>query len=258
MDQGIMKHSKASVIPLVAIIFLTFSGYACFSTPEPPRSPTLVNAPTPEPILPTPTVPSRHGTIPVDAVKMSPEMDLFPPILHSPEWEAPVPVPGPINTAGAEDSPFITPDGNTLSFFFTPDVDVPAEKQLLDGVTGIYLSQKINDEWSEPEKVVLIETGKLALDGCQFIQGNIIWFCSARVGSTRGVDLWTAEYIDGVWTNWQNAGEKLNLDYLVGEMHISSDKNALYFHLIVHPTGAVFATGGSFPAKTASRASRRY
>ncbi len=172
-----------------------------------------------------------------------------------------------------------------------PNVEVPAEGQLLDGVTGKYISHRIDGEWSEPERVVLVDPGELSLDGCQFIQGNVLWFCSASVGNYRGIDLWTAEYQDGVWTNWQNAGEKLTLDYWAGEMHISSDKNAfyfhsdredgvggidiwasywidgewaeprllflVYFHLIVQPTGGVWASGGSSPAKTASIAPRR-
>jgi hypothetical protein len=221
-----MKFPNTSL----AIILLALALYGCESPTEPLDSPTLETTPVPDTVEPSPTMPSRHETIPNEAVKMSPETDLFPPQLHSDEWEAPVPVPGPINSAGAEDSPFITPDGNTLTFFFTPDVDVPVEKQLLDGVTGIYMSQKLNGEWIEPERVVLIEPGELSLDGCQFIQENILWFCSARVGNYRGVDLWTAEYKDGAWTNWQNAGEKLNLDYWAGEMHISTDKNAFYFH----------------------------
>ena len=41
----------------------------------------------------------------------------------------------PVNTSGREDSPFLLPDGQTLYFFFTPDVSIPAEKQLFDGVT---------------------------------------------------------------------------------------------------------------------------
>jgi hypothetical protein len=228
-----MRSTNPPIVPTFAIIFLALSVFACLSTPETPEtpgSPVLEKTPTTELILPTPTVPSRYETIPSDSIKMSPEADLFPPILHSSEWEDPVPVAGPINTAGGEDSPFISPDGNTLTFFFTPDVKIPAEQQLLDGVTGIYISHKINGEWTEPEKIVLVEMGELSLDGCQFIQGDIMWFCSARLGSERGVDMWTAEFVDGVWTNWKNAGEKLNLDYWLGEMHISSDKNALYFH----------------------------
>jgi hypothetical protein len=33
-----------------------------------------------------------------------------------------------VNTAGGEDSPFVTPDGNTLYYVFTPDVNIPAER----------------------------------------------------------------------------------------------------------------------------------
>ena len=75
----------------------------------------------------------RESKISTDAVKMTPQTDYHPPILYSDEWEEPVPLPYPVNTAGAEDSPFIMPDGNTLYFFFTPDPAVPVEKQLIDG-----------------------------------------------------------------------------------------------------------------------------
>lgn len=172
----------------------------------------------------------RESAIPADAVKITPEMDLYPPILHSDEFETPVPMGPPIDTKGAEDSAFITPDGNTFYFFFTPDVRVPVERQLLDNVTGLYVSYKQNGEWSEPHRVFLNDPGKLSLDGCEFVQGNEMWFCSAREGNYRGVDLWTAEFVDGKWTNYQNAGEKLNVEYQVGEMHISADGNTMYYH----------------------------
>lgn len=45
----------------------------------------------------------RESEIPEDAVKMSPEADMYPPQLHSYQFEEPVPMPGPVNTAGAED-----------------------------------------------------------------------------------------------------------------------------------------------------------
>ena len=55
------------------------------------------------------TVIPRAQAIPADAHKFTPQEDPAPPILHSAEWEAPVPMPGPINTAGAE---FATSTGN--------------------------------------------------------------------------------------------------------------------------------------------------
>jgi len=171
---------------------------------------------------------TREEAIPDDAVKMTPETDLFPPQLHSDEYNEPIPLPGPINTAGAEDSPFIPCcEEDTFYFFFTPDVDVPAEEQLLDRVTGIYVSKRVDGEWNNPERVILQKPWKLALDGCTFVQDDIMWFCSARQGYT-GIHWFTADYIDGEWKNWQNADFDPELD--VGELHFTNDFTELYYH----------------------------
>lgn len=168
----------------------------------------------------------RESKIPANAVKMSPETDEAPPIVHLDEFKSPIPVPGKINTAGAEDSPFVTEDGETLYFFFTPDVNVPVEKQILDGVTGIYVSRWINGEWDEPERVILQDAGKLSLDGCEFVLHNMMWFCSVREGYS-GVHWFTAEYKDGQWRSWKIA--EFPPEYGVGELHITGDGRELYF-----------------------------
>lgn len=174
---------------------------------------------------------SRLDKIPADAIKIIPSVDVYPPKLHSVEWETPVPLGSEINTAGAEDSPFITPDGNELYFFFTPDPNIPAEKQLLDGVTGIYVSKKqLNGLWGEATRVNLQDSGKLSLDGCEFVQGNTIFFCSAREGY-NGINWFSAELKDGEWQNWRYEGGALKQkEYEVGELHISQDGDELYFH----------------------------
>jgi hypothetical protein len=184
-----------------------------------------LNSKSPEPN----NTPTRESAIPKDTVKVTPETDIFPPILHSGEWMTPVPLSQSINTAGGEDSAFVLPDGNTLYFFFTPNVTVPVEKQLLDGVTGIYVPRKQNGTWSTAERVVLQDSGKLALNGAAFVLNDTMWFASAREGYTV-VNHFTAEFINGKWANWQYTGDKLNKDYQVGEMHITADGNALYFH----------------------------
>jgi hypothetical protein len=169
----------------------------------------------------------RASRIPAGAVKMTAATDPHPPQLAVGGYEAPVPIPGQVNTAGAEDSPFITPDGNTLYFFFTPDVTVPVEKQLLDGVTGIYVSHKVDGQWGRPERVVLQDPGKLALDGCEFIQGQVMWFCTAREGLT-GLHWFTAAYRDGKWQDWKIAD--FDPSYQVGELHFTPDGSQVYFH----------------------------
>ncbi len=172
---------------------------------------------------------TRMESIPVDAVKMAPLTDEYPPVLHSSLWNDPVPLSGPVNTAGAEDSPFILPDGNTIYFFFTPDVRKTPQQQLLDDVTGIWESEWNGTAWSEPKRIWIQDPGKLALDGAEFVQGDSMWFASAREGFT-GVNLFTAALKNGKWSDWKYVGDKLNKDYQVGEMHITADGMEMYFH----------------------------
>ncbi len=172
---------------------------------------------------------TRAEAIPPEAVKMTPQSDLHPPVLHLDLWEDPVPLEGPINTAGAEDSAFITPDGGTIYFFFTPDAGVPANEQLFDEVTGIWRSERNTTGWSEPARVWLQDPGELALDGAPFVLNGIMWFASAREGFT-GMNLFTASYSDHAWMDWEYAGDLLNQEYRVGEMHLSADGKDLYFH----------------------------
>ena len=169
----------------------------------------------------------RLTRLPADIEKQGPETDLYPPILHSNEFDQPEPVAGGVNTSGGEDSPFILPDGKSLYFFFTPDVRIPVEKQILDSVTGVYLSEKVGTEWTEAKRVWLQDPGKLSLDGALCIQGDEMFFASAREGYT-GVNNFTARLEDGVWTDWQYAGDRLMKELRVGETHLHG--NTLYYH----------------------------
>ncbi|MBM3156856.1 MAG: hypothetical protein FJ004_06185 [Chloroflexi bacterium] len=199
------------------VMSMTLSG-GCANSNE------LITTPTPSEKL------TREEAIPANAVKMTPGIDELPPLLHSNSFEAPVALGRGVNTAGGEDSAFVLPDGDTLYFFFTPDVSIPAEQQLFDGVTGIWVSEKQNGDWGTALRVVLEGQDELALDGCIFVQGDEMWFCSARVGNYRGVDMWTARYKDNGWNDRENAGEKLNVDYEIGELHVTADGNEMYFH----------------------------
>jgi hypothetical protein len=179
---------------------------------------------------PSTSPPSRAAAIPASAVKVTPDMDVYHPKLHSDEYFDPVPLGPGINTAGAEDSPFVMPDGNTLYFFFTPDAAVPAQGQLFDGVTGIWVSTRSGDDWTDAQRVVLQDKNELSLDGAEFVNDDELWFASARKGNYRDIDIWTARIKDGRWADWKNAGKILNQDYEVGEFHITADGTEMYFH----------------------------
>lgn len=170
---------------------------------------------------------NRHELLPGDISKQGPGTDQHPPILYSAEYNQPVPLDSGVNTSGAEDSPFILPDGNTLYFFFTPDVRIQPEKQLLDDVTGVWVSQKVNNEWAEAQRIWLQEPGKPALDGAVAVQGDEMWFASVREGFV-GVNMFTAQKINNKWSNWQYSGDRLMKEIKIGEVHIHG--NDLYFH----------------------------
>lgn len=168
---------------------------------------------------------TREETIPPGAIKYGPDNDLIPPILHSSLWEDPVPLAGPINTAGAEDSPFISLDGQYFFFFFTPNASIPANLQVNDGVTGIWLSKKSGTSWTEPERVFL---GWDCLDGCPFFLDDTLWFCSIR--DEYGPKMFTTDLEENEWVNIQEVCNILNEDYCIGEMHLSTDGTKLFYH----------------------------
>jgi hypothetical protein len=170
---------------------------------------------------------TRAEKLPGDISKRDPVSDPHPPILHSDEFEEPVPVPGLVNTDGAEDSPFILPDGNTIYFFFTPDVRVDPEDQVLDQVSGVWMSQLSGGLWTEAARIWLQEPGELSLDGAVCVQDDEMWFASARAGYT-GVNMFTASFEDGAWIDWQYVGDRLMNEIGIGEVHLHGEE--LYFH----------------------------
>lgn len=210
---------KTLILALLGIAVLSLIGFAYITRVNTPISTNEQSSPL------------RTDKIPSTVIKSTPQDDVYPPILHSDQYEMPVPLSQGVNTAGGEDSPFIIPSGDTLYFFFTPDVSVPVEKQILDGVTGIYQSKKLtNGTWSNAVKVVLQDPGKIAIDGAEFVRGNKMYFASAREGYT-GIHWFQADLVDGRWTNWRNADNELKkVEYDTGELHISTDGQTLYYH----------------------------
>ena len=175
---------------------------------------------------------TRLDAIPATTVKMTPENDSAPPVLNPAFkhiWHEPMPLEGPVNTAGAEDSPFITPDGNTLYFWFNGDQSKDVHLQVKDPMTGLYWAKKVDGEWQEPERLFLQYFNRIGFDGDPSVHGNTLWFGSIREGNYRDIDIWTAEFVNGRWVNWSNAGEILNEVYEIGELHITADGNEMYF-----------------------------
>ena len=175
----------------------------------------------------TADLPDRESLIPADAVKMSPENDPLPPKLHSDEFEAPVTLPYPVNTRGAEDSAFIMPNGQTLYVWFTPNNRMDVVEQAQDKVTGIYEFEKQGSGWSGPQRIWLADPNEPQLDGCGFFQKTTLWICGVRQG-LEGMHWMTSTFENGHWSKAVLAD--FDPVYEVGELYISNDGNDLYFH----------------------------
>lgn len=171
--------------------------------------------------------PLRSDVIPASATKMTPGTDIYPPILRSDDWLDPVPMPGPVNTAGSEDSPFITPNGTWFFFFWTPDLNIPIQNQLGDKVTGVWWTEKVGGSWTEPEKLIL--GSRECLDGDEFVDGNTMWFGSVRAGNLGEIDVYTSQYSDGEWGDIENAGQELNVEIDIGAFCFTPDGNTMYY-----------------------------
>ncbi|MCC7074885.1 MAG: PD40 domain-containing protein [Deltaproteobacteria bacterium] len=172
-------------------------------------------------------VPSRAEILPGDIPKGTAETDFFRPVMLSQDFDAPLPLAEPVTTSGAEDSPFFTPDGEHLFFFFAPDARVPANEQLQDCTVGIWhASIGADGSFAEPERLLL--GTDLALDGCPTVANDELSFCSARAGNHHEIDVYAAPFVDGQVGAVSNV-EELNGEQTIGEWHFSPDGTTMWF-----------------------------
>jgi len=97
--------------------------------------------------------------------------------------------------------------------------------QIRNPVNGIWLSKRQGGVWQEPTLVWLQNPGLLALNGCPFVQGDEMIFCTARQGYS-GLNWFRATYYDGEWRDWGLIA--FDSAMRVGELHIHGD--TLYYH----------------------------
>jgi hypothetical protein len=100
---------------------------------------------------------------------------------------------------------------------------------LTDGVTGIWVSRRSDESWLEPERVRLANPGTDTLDGCVFVRGDRMYFCSVRAGNRGEIDWYYATGSGSIWTGVTNAGTWMNETVEVGELHITNGYRELYF-----------------------------
>jgi hypothetical protein len=134
---------------------------------------------------------------------------------------------GPVNTRGAEDSPFITKDLNRFFFFFTPDVRVPLTEQLIDTVTDIWLSKKTGTSRTEPRRIYLESIE--CLNGSIFACEETLYLYLSEREILEKLIFSLLCIMGKKYTDTKNCGEDLNVTYDIGKFYISDDKTLLFY-----------------------------
>lgn len=81
-------------------------------------------------------------------------------------------------------------------------------------------------------------------DKCPYILRNILVFASDREGGYGGFDLYYSEYIDGVWSQPKNLGDKINSEYDEYRPIIINQFNAYEGTMLIYSSNRPGGKGG--------------
>ncbi|EQB62509.1 MAG: OmpA/MotB protein [candidate division Zixibacteria bacterium RBG-1] len=142
-----------------------------------------------------------------------------------PLWGEPQNLGPPVNTAGAEVTPCISPDGNTLYFASLGTL----------GSDDIYYSVWDGLSWSVPVRI----PGKVNsayYEAKPFVtaDGKRLFFESERLTGLGGDDIWMSVWDSslGEWGEPINLGANINTAYDEGSPSLTADNNKLYFNSV--------------------------
>ena len=124
--------------------------------------------------------------------------------LKNGEWTEPEIVGSPISTEYNEYEPLVSRDGNTLY--------VMSDRPGGLGGDDIWVSHKVDGEWTEPENPGAPINSQYD-DHCLYFtgpDGNTAYWTSTRPGGYGGNDIWTSNRINGVWQEPVNLGPNVN------------------------------------------------
>ncbi len=121
-----------------------------------------------------------------------------------------------------EVEPLLSPDGMQLYIMSNRPGGL--------GSTDIWVSQRIDGDWSEPTNLGAPINSPYS-DHCLYFAGanwDVAYWTSTRPGGYGGNDIWMSERIDGVWQEAVNLGANVNSS--VSEHHSlpSQDGGSLY------------------------------
>ncbi len=134
-------------------------------------------------------------------------------------WQSPISLGEHINTNMHEASVSLSPDGNTMFLY----------KDTKETAGDIFVTQKVNQTWSEPEKLP-INSDSWEGSASMAPDGSFIIFSSDRPGGFGGKDLYiTYKNNDTSYTEPKNLGKEINTELDEDAPFIRSDGKSFNF-----------------------------
>jgi FlgD Ig-like domain/WD40-like Beta Propeller Repeat len=138
-------------------------------------------------------------------------------------WRSPANLGPVINTANAEQDPWISSDGNLLVF--------ASDRPGGYGAWDLWLSRKVGGDWQTPVNMGPVINGSnwestswMSPDTLRLYYGIY-----QRSGGLGGWDIWMSTKEGGVWTDPVNLGSNINGSNLDSSPTLTADEQTLYF-----------------------------
>ncbi|MCB0397600.1 MAG: PD40 domain-containing protein [Flavobacteriales bacterium] len=156
--------------------------------------------------------------------------DLYYTDMKNGQWQKPVLLPAPLNSASNEGAPAFSADGQTMVY-------VACGRDDGMGDCDLYLSNLEGDKWSAPINMGnVINSDAWDSQPTVSSDGQRIFFCSDREGGYGGEDLYMIERNRfGKWGPAMNLGPTINTPFDDKSPFISPDAKTLYFASDGHP-----------------------
>ncbi|MFK7756831.1 MAG: tetratricopeptide repeat protein [Flavobacteriales bacterium] len=137
-------------------------------------------------------------------------------------WVKPTNVISEINTETHDATAAISADGSKMVIYRT-------NRQLTGG--DLYITQRVNDKWSEPELLDYnINSDFQEASACFSPDGNTLYFSSNRPGGFGGRDIYRVRILpNGDWSLPMNLGSAINTEFNEDSPFLDVDDRTLYF-----------------------------
>lgn len=139
------------------------------------------------------------------------------------EWQEPIQLPGPVNTATHDACVGLTAEGENLLLYRT-------NAALTGG--DIYISSFDGKNWQQPELLdpVINSEEFVEPSACMSASGEMIIFSSNRPGGMGGKDLYRVVKLpNGKWSEAQNLGPEINSPFDEDAPYLNPEGTKLYF-----------------------------